>query len=128
MGGQRYCEAPVELGAARLLSSVFVYGARLSYLWAVLTPLSSCLKSVLLIFLFIPSSANVCLPLSLAPPGFFFYIMRLPNSCFVVKCLCMCFCGFLNFNINFSMDYQLSLARLVQEPGMLSPCTHAHKC
>lgn len=69
MGGQRYCEAPVELGAARLLSSVFVYGARLSYLWAVLTPLSSCLKSVLLIFLFIPTSVKLRLPRSLAPPA-----------------------------------------------------------
>lgn len=79
MGGQRYCEAPVELGAARLLSSVFVYAARLSYLWAVLTPLSSCLKSVLLIFLFIPTSAKLRLPRSLAPPASFFFSFLLDS-------------------------------------------------
>lgn len=70
--------ACIKLGAAGLLSSVFVYGARLSYLSPVLTPLSSCLKSLLLIFLFTHASAKLQL---LGPPLHIFPL-------FLRACLC----------------------------------------
>lgn len=107
MGGQSYCKAPVKLGAASLLSSVFVYGARLSYLSPVLTPLSSCLKSVLLIFLFTHASAKLQLPLSVAPRASFSRQSAIPLfllCCWPVRV----FVGS-NFHINFSVDYTLPL-------------------
>lgn len=60
------------------LSLVFVYGAQPSYLQPVLTPHSSCSKSLLLIFLFSPATVAAWLDGFLVVSLFFLHIICVP--------------------------------------------------
>lgn len=81
------------------LSLVFVYGAQPSYLQPVLTPHSSCSKSLLLIFLFSPATVAAWLD------GFLVVSLFFPSHH-----LCACLCSF--FIIIISVQHTESASEL----------------